>query len=220
MTIYDQVCDTMNINYICEVTPKGFSADEARPTNLTAETTSTLTVSLKWDVSPFNCDVFGYRIKITDGQRGTTQETVYGGNTNELLISLDRVKTEYSFTLTTWTILNGELDMIGPVTASTGSCPVDFEESPGGRCYQFRVPTYGEWWTAGRRSCDNTEDGDLVIINNEEEWNFIMNRTSEIDPDGKWWIGLSDLTSEGDWQWVVAQSNNGRIIYGHPAILF
>ncbi|XP_041474924.1 uncharacterized protein LOC121423607 [Lytechinus variegatus] len=207
--IDDVVCDIPVNYFLCEISPKDFSADEARPTNLTAETTSTLTVSLKWDVSPFNCDVFGYRVKITDGQMGTTQETVYGGNTNELLISLDRVKTDYSFTLNTWTILNGELDMIGPVTASTGSCPVDFEESPGGRCYHFRVPTNGEWWTAGRRSCDDTEDGDLVIINNEEEWNFIMNRTAEIDPDGKWWIGLSDLTSEGDWRWVdCTESNN------------
>eukprot|EP00057_Strongylocentrotus_purpuratus_P013986 XP_011668460.1 PREDICTED: uncharacterized protein LOC577309 [Strongylocentrotus purpuratus] len=135
-------------------------------------------------------------------------KVVYGGKTSEVEISLDRVRTEYSFTVAAWTILDEELAVIGPVVATTGSCPDSYEESPGGRCYLFRNLTNGEWWPAGRRSCDNTVDGDLVIINDEEELNYIMNRTSEIDPDGKWWIGLSDLTADDDWQWVDCTESN------------
>ena len=54
-----------------------FSSDDASPTNVRANVTSTMRVTVYWDNSPVNCDVFGYRLRITDDRMETTQGTVH-----------------------------------------------------------------------------------------------------------------------------------------------
>ena len=50
-------------------------------------------------------------------------------------------------------------------------------------------------------------DTDLLIMDNEEEVNYIQNRTAQIDPDAKWWIGYYDVSVEGVWKWVNCEGS-------------
>lgn len=68
-------------------------------------------------------------------------------------------------------------------------CPADYEEGPNGHCYWFAVTTYGYMWYWGRQDCSEEPDSDLVIINDEEELDFLRNRTAELAEDRDWWIG-------------------------------
>ncbi|KAF5893586.1 antigen like protein, partial [Clarias magur] len=52
-------------------------------------------------------------------------------------------------------------------------------------------------WTESRQDCME-KGGDLVIINNQEEQNFITEQLK----GGHAWIGLSDRDTEGEWKWV------------------
>ena len=69
------------------------------------------------------------------------------------------------------------------------SCPSGYEEGPKGHCYRFREHDTGFWWVSGRRGCDDVEHSDLLVISDQEEWQFVMNRTAEINPNISWWIG-------------------------------
>uniref|UniRef100_A0A673B282 C-type lectin domain-containing protein n=1 Tax=Sphaeramia orbicularis TaxID=375764 RepID=A0A673B282_9TELE len=60
-------------------------------------------------------------------------------------------------------------------------------------CYLFSSET-GYWETA-RQDCRN-RGADLVIINSEDEQNFISRFKQNS------WIGLSDVDEEGTWKWV------------------
>ena len=63
------------------------------------------------------------------------------------------------------------------------NCPDGFEPGYNGNCYKFvkRLVTYEE----ARRDCQQTPGGDLVIISDPTEQQYIQNRSV----DGDWWIG-------------------------------
>ncbi|KAL0961975.1 hypothetical protein UPYG_G00334100 [Umbra pygmaea] len=64
----------------------------------------------------------------------------------------------------------------------------------GGKCYFFSNVLIK--WTQSRDQCVSM-GGHLVIINSQEEQNFLV---SSIVYDH--WIGLNDLETEGQWLWV------------------
>ncbi|KAJ7991905.1 hypothetical protein DPEC_G00288710 [Dallia pectoralis] len=67
--------------------------------------------------------------------------------------------------------------------------------SHGGKCYFFSTVSLN--WTQSRDQCVSM-DGHLVIINSEEEQEFLYSSTM----DTTHWIGLNDLETEGRWLWV------------------
>nr|XP_054765190.1 uncharacterized protein LOC129271967 [Lytechinus pictus] len=176
MTVYDQVCDTMNINYICEVTPKDFNIGDENVFNVNATAIAWDTVRVTWNVSEYNCDVVLYNIYYLD--------TFLGG------------KPEW------------ELPQVGPVYVTTpeGPCPAYYESGPNGGCYRFVTSEYGSIWSSGRSGCTAVEDSDLVIIDDQAEFEFIVNRTKDFYPIRDWWIGFSDFSVESDWRWVTCDA--------------
>ncbi|KAJ8343138.1 hypothetical protein AAFF_G00248780 [Aldrovandia affinis] len=73
-------------------------------------------------------------------------------------------------------------------------CPEGWEQR-NSTCYYFS--TERKSWNASRSACLK-QGADLVIIESEEEQDFISKHTRG---DG-YWIGLSDSETEGTWLWV------------------
>ncbi|XP_034426934.1 asialoglycoprotein receptor 1-like [Hippoglossus hippoglossus] len=68
------------------------------------------------------------------------------------------------------------------------------------KCYYFSSRTLN--WSASKSWC-RTQGGDLLVINSEQEQEFIFGSSRTPDPSGtRLWIGLSDEDEEGDWRWV------------------
>ncbi|XP_075867989.1 C-type lectin domain family 4 member E-like isoform X3 [Nelusetta ayraudi] len=79
-------------------------------------------------------------------------------------------------------------------------CPKNWEEH-GDQCYLFyEVATT---WELARQRCQQ-QGGDLVRIDSREEQRFLAERLKEKmkDHDDKFWIGLTDARTEGQWLWV------------------
>ncbi|XP_060948481.1 hepatic lectin-like [Limanda limanda] len=83
------------------------------------------------------------------------------------------------------------------------TCPrcEDGWEPHGGKCYFFS--SVWLYWTQSRKQCTSMS-GDLVVINNREEQEFLVSRVSENmkKEEGRFWIGLTDSKKEGEWLWV------------------
>ncbi|XP_034456853.1 hepatic lectin-like isoform X3 [Hippoglossus hippoglossus] len=90
-----------------------------------------------------------------------------------------------------------------PPSVRDETCPrcEDGWEPHGGKCYFFSSVTSS--WDQGRRQCRSMR-GDLVVINNREEQEFLQSRLSEKmeTAEDKFWIGLTDSKNEGQWLWV------------------
>ena len=54
-------------------------------------------------------------------------------------------------------------------------------------------------WNTAKENCREV-GGELVKIESEEENQFI--KTEYLSPWGRYWIGLSDLDSNGQWEWT------------------
>ncbi|XP_050924467.1 C-type lectin domain family 4 member F isoform X10 [Lates calcarifer] len=74
-------------------------------------------------------------------------------------------------------------------------------EQHGGQCYYFS--TRRSSWEESRSFCQS-EGGDLVKIDSREEQSFLEKTLREkMDHDeDKFWIGLTDSKTEGEWLWV------------------
>ncbi|XP_072173176.1 uncharacterized protein [Diadema setosum] len=206
MTIYDATCDVPNKNYICEVTPKSFAIGDDNVRNLNATAISWDTIRVTWDVSEFNCDVIAYFIYYLDTAVGgtPTSELIYGGGVTSYDIQGLWASTRYSVSVAA-ARTNAYLPAVDPVYVTTpeGPCPAYYDIGTNGRCYRFFANTYGDMWTEGRDDCDDTVDSDLVVIDDEMELEYILNRTRAMDSARDWWIGLSDISVESDWRWVT-----------------
>ncbi|KAJ8358300.1 hypothetical protein AAFF_G00015880 [Aldrovandia affinis] len=73
-------------------------------------------------------------------------------------------------------------------------CPEGWEQR-NSECYYFS--TEDKNWNDSRSACLK-QGADLVIIETEEEQDFIYKHTGE----DVYWIGLSDSETEGTWLWV------------------
>ncbi|XP_047195191.1 CD209 antigen-like protein C [Hippoglossus stenolepis] len=83
------------------------------------------------------------------------------------------------------------------------ACPrcEDGWEPHGGKCYFFSLFTLT--WNQSRTQCRSMR-GDLVVINNREEQEFLECRLrgKMETAEDKFWIGLTDSKNEGEWLWV------------------
>ncbi|XP_043091597.1 LOW QUALITY PROTEIN: CD209 antigen-like protein C [Puntigrus tetrazona] len=80
-----------------------------------------------------------------------------------------------------------------------------------GRFYVFSVDLMD--WNSSRRRCQDL-DGDLDIINNEEEQEFLSKRVNGVSDYH--WIGLSDSQTEGVWLWVDNSPLNNNLLWDSP----
>ncbi|XP_062343045.1 immune-related, lectin-like receptor 4 isoform X2 [Osmerus eperlanus] len=73
----------------------------------------------------------------------------------------------------------------------------------GGKCYYFSSDM--KTWAESRVACISS-GGDLVIIESEDEQDFLteefVGKIKPDKPEEKFWIGLTDLETEGMWLWV------------------
>uniref|UniRef100_A0A8D0E0H2 C-type lectin domain-containing protein n=1 Tax=Salvator merianae TaxID=96440 RepID=A0A8D0E0H2_SALMN len=65
----------------------------------------------------------------------------------------------------------------------------------GGKCYYFSLQAIG--WHEARSQCER-KHSQLVVIDNLAEQNFLQMRTR----NERFWIGLHDQRTEGDWKWL------------------
>ncbi|ETE68952.1 hypothetical protein L345_05251, partial [Ophiophagus hannah] len=65
----------------------------------------------------------------------------------------------------------------------------------GGKCYFFSLKTIP--WHEAKADCERRQS-QLVIIDSLAKQNFIQTRTR----NERYWIGLHDQHSEGDWKWL------------------
>ncbi|XP_009575364.1 PREDICTED: hepatic lectin-like, partial [Fulmarus glacialis] len=64
-----------------------------------------------------------------------------------------------------------------------------------GKCYYFSL-TRTSWYKA-KAQCEEMHS-QLVVINSYAKQNFVMFRTR----NERFWIGLTDENSEGEWEWI------------------
>ncbi|XP_070564553.1 cubilin-like [Ptychodera flava] len=124
----------------------------------------------------------GNTIELT-GMIGNGTEYVTEGN--ELMLRLE----------TDWSIARA-----GFIIHFTSDCPEDYEAGTGGKCYRFVEE--GSSWDDARRECMTDLNGDLVIVNDEAELDFLRSKML----GSTFWIGLSYMEWDRDWQWVDCSS--------------
>nr|XP_054752325.1 uncharacterized protein LOC129257911 [Lytechinus pictus] len=197
----DWPCDRPNM-YICELDPRNLEPRDLSPTEFLASPLSIVSILLSWVPSDFSCDVTGYRILISQGLLATTVD-IDGGETSSYLVNNLLIDTEYGFRIAALTI-NGPLAYSERIDARTNNetvgCPADYEEGYQGGCYRFVKGSLT--WSQARLECSKDFGGELVVVDNQEEYDYILNKTVE----GDWWIGLQDQWSEGDFRWTDCSS--------------
>ncbi|XP_006813597.1 perlucin-like protein, partial [Saccoglossus kowalevskii] len=92
-----------------------------------------------------------------------------------------------------WTISDTGFDITYSV-----QCPIGYEPGYDDNCYKF-VDDDPLPWEDARKLCEETQDGDLVVINDDGEMNYVLSMVGE---SAVVWIGYSDRSIEGDWRWV------------------
>ncbi|XP_058625142.1 C-type lectin domain family 4 member E-like isoform X2 [Onychostoma macrolepis] len=76
-----------------------------------------------------------------------------------------------------------------------------------GRFYVFSTDIMD--WNSSRRRCQDL-GGDLVIINNKDEQEFLSKQVNGVY--GYHWIGLTDSQTEGVWLWVDNNPLNDNLL--------
>ncbi|XP_010725139.1 C-type lectin domain family 17, member A-like [Meleagris gallopavo] len=78
-------------------------------------------------------------------------------------------------------------------------CPAGWQQFAK-TCYYFS--TEQKSWIEARAACSML-GAQLAIVNSELENKFLANHIMEIRA---FWLGLSDMQKEGDWEWLDGQS--------------
>ncbi|XP_071490718.1 uncharacterized protein [Diadema antillarum] len=192
----DWPCERPNM-FICELDPLANPGDPT-PTDFAATTLSIVSIRLTWMPSDYNCDVIGYSIRVTQGLDSTTV-LVEGGDSDAYTFNNLMRDTEYRFRIAIVTDLGTGL-YSDAITARTDNetdvCPDGYERGYLNRCYRFVQDVLT--WQQARLECSKDPGGELVLINNQVEQDYIKNRTVE----GDWWIGLHDQSTEGTFRWT------------------
>nr|XP_020635056.1 hepatic lectin-like [Pogona vitticeps] len=64
-----------------------------------------------------------------------------------------------------------------------------------GGCYYFAIEQV--IWDTAKTHCEE-KNSSLVVIQDKSEQNFLQSRTR----GGRYWIGLHDKDTEGEWRWI------------------
>uniref|UniRef100_A0A8C0JBE1 C-type lectin domain-containing protein n=1 Tax=Chelonoidis abingdonii TaxID=106734 RepID=A0A8C0JBE1_CHEAB len=75
-----------------------------------------------------------------------------------------------------------------------------------GKCYYFSLRETS--WQRAKVLCEEVHSR-LAIINSHAQQNFIMYRTR----NQRFWIGLSDKNSEGEWKWIDGSNSTTGFTY-------
>uniref|UniRef100_A0A3P8ZI13 C-type lectin domain-containing protein n=2 Tax=Esox lucius TaxID=8010 RepID=A0A3P8ZI13_ESOLU len=67
-------------------------------------------------------------------------------------------------------------------------------------------------WKNSKYACIQ-EGGHLVIIENQQEQDFIRKHVGNTDSKNSYWIGMTDIKEEGVWVWVDNTPLNDNINY-------
>ncbi|XP_040923077.1 C-type lectin domain family 10 member A-like isoform X2 [Toxotes jaculatrix] len=79
------------------------------------------------------------------------------------------------------------------------------------KCYYFSSRVLS--WSSSRAWC-RTQGGDLLIINSEQEQNFVFDASRALEQSGtRLWIGMTDAEDEGDWRWVDGSKVTSDVKY-------
>ncbi|NXI95310.1 CL17A protein, partial [Psophia crepitans] len=78
-------------------------------------------------------------------------------------------------------------------------CPTGWQQFAKS-CYFFSVTT--KPWSVAKDSCSEF-DAHLVIVDSEQESTFLARHIAQ---NKVYWLGLTDMYKEGDWQWVDGRS--------------
>ncbi|XP_062384390.1 CD209 antigen-like protein A isoform X1 [Sardina pilchardus] len=112
---------------------------------------------------------------------------------------LNNTDAKYKDLLATYKICSTE--------CSCRACPEGWKHHKG-KCYLFSSSKMN--WEGSRDHCI-TLGGHLIIVNNQEEQNFLAAQAKGVSH----WIGLNDRAVEGQWRWVdnISLNETGAIFW-------
>ncbi|KAJ8007913.1 hypothetical protein DPEC_G00099120 [Dallia pectoralis] len=99
-----------------------------------------------------------------------------------------------------------EVNNLSIIQANPCSSGLEFYN---GSCYHFSVDILT--WEQSQYACIR-EGGHLVIIDSQQEQNFIRIKVGNID-FVEFWIGLTDMKTAGTWVWMDNTTLNDNITY-------
>ncbi|XP_055081465.1 C-type lectin domain family 9 member A-like [Periophthalmus magnuspinnatus] len=94
--------------------------------------------------------------------------------------------------------------------SSVAQCDEDWELN-GTQCYYFSNRSLQLTWTSSKDKCQSKR-GDLIKIESREEQEFLDGRVRLLmdAEDERFWIGLTDSQTEGEWLWTDGSPLNQR----------
>ncbi|KAK7899386.1 hypothetical protein WMY93_020239 [Mugilogobius chulae] len=83
-------------------------------------------------------------------------------------------------------------------------CDKNWEQN-GGKCYYFSTNKFS--WNQSKKECESVS-GRLVKIDSRPEQRFLSWRLGSLmrEHEDKFWIGLTDSDTEGEWKWTDGSS--------------
>ncbi|XP_027880148.1 CD209 antigen-like protein E [Xiphophorus couchianus] len=93
----------------------------------------------------------------------------------------------------TLTEMSNEIIRLQSLLKKKKTCPAGWRTFS---CSCYFLSTSSGSWNKAREDCRN-RGGDLVVINDDDEQNFLSTIINK-----ETWIGLNDIETEGSWKWV------------------
>ena len=99
-------------------------------------------------------------------------------------------------------------------------CPDDFVENDG-KCYGMPTRQSMTWYQAKTRCCQIGESYDLLVLETEDEYEFIK-ESIKSNLDGlSVWIGLRETPARDTFEWVDGSSlSYGSTFYRYPWAIY
>ncbi|PIK59577.1 hypothetical protein BSL78_03495 [Apostichopus japonicus] len=77
----------------------------------------------------------------------------------------------------------------------------------------YKLGFHAMSWDNARADCQSSPGGELMVINDDDEYDFIVGAAGDIE----WWMGLYDKGQEGAWRWVdCSDKDNSGWFPGEP----